>query len=131
MTVACCEYFYSVCWPVASRTWVSSPHFWWCESGYLIYLDNLSFPPIRQLYYWTYSLASKRWRNLLCWIVGCASCLYVWNVFVKNLKSPLDANTIGSVAALASIDWGAAVQVMAAITISTNGDFEVTKARLL
>ncbi|KAF5364229.1 hypothetical protein D9756_000907 [Leucocoprinus leucothites] len=63
------------------------------------------------LYFWTYSLASKRWRNLLCWIVGYA-------------------NTIGSIGAIASIDWGAAVQVMAAITIGTNGNFEVTNARL-
>lgn len=42
-----------------------------------------------------------------------------------------DANTIGSIAALASIDWGAAVQIMAAVTIGTNGNFEVTRARLL
>jgi hypothetical protein len=42
-----------------------------------------------------------------------------------------DANTIGSIGAIASIDWGAAVQVMAAITIGTNGTFEVTNARLL
>ncbi|KXN84202.1 GABA-specific permease [Leucoagaricus sp. SymC.cos] len=63
------------------------------------------------LYFWTHSLASKRWRNLLCWIVGYA-------------------NTIGSIGAIASIDWGAAVQVMAAITIGTNGTFEVTNARL-
>ncbi|KAJ7686608.1 amino acid permease-domain-containing protein [Mycena olivaceomarginata] len=38
------------------------------------------------LYFWTYSLSSPRWRNLLCWIVGYA-------------------NTIGSIAAVASIDW--------------------------
>ncbi|KAJ3561123.1 hypothetical protein NP233_g10390 [Leucocoprinus birnbaumii] len=63
------------------------------------------------LYFWTYSMASKEWRNLLCWIVGYA-------------------NTIGSIGAIASIDWGAAVQIMAAITISTNGEFEVTNARL-
>ncbi len=83
MTVARCEYFYFICWSVASRTCVSSPHFRWCEPGYLIYVGNLSFPLPCQLYYWTYSLASKRWRNLLCWIVGCASYLHVWNVFVK------------------------------------------------
>ncbi|KAL1700553.1 amino acid permease-domain-containing protein [Schizophyllum commune] len=50
------------------------------------------------LYFWTYSLSSPRWRTLLCWIVGYA-------------------NTIGSVAAVASIDWGCAVQVMAAAGI--------------
>ncbi|KXN84172.1 GABA-specific permease [Leucoagaricus sp. SymC.cos] len=63
------------------------------------------------LYFWTYSLASKRWRNLLCWIVGYA-------------------NTIASIASVASIDWGAAVQVMAAATIGSNGAFRETKAQL-
>ncbi|KAF9529047.1 amino acid/polyamine transporter I [Crepidotus variabilis] len=39
------------------------------------------------LYFWTYSLSSPRWRLLLCWLVGYA-------------------NTIGSIASVASIDWG-------------------------
>jgi len=46
------------------------------------------------------------------------------------LRLSPDANTIGSIAAIASIDWGAAVQVMAAISIGTNGNFEATKGRL-
>ncbi|VDB94224.1 unnamed protein product [Peniophora sp. CBMAI 1063] len=59
------------------------------------------------LYFWTHSLSSPRWRNLLAWIVGYS-------------------NTVGSIAAVASIDWGAAVQVMAAANIgsgyeATNG----------
>ena len=24
-----------------------------------------------QLYFWTYSFSTPRWRNLLCWLVGC------------------------------------------------------------
>ncbi|KAI0310735.1 amino acid transporter [Amylostereum chailletii] len=52
------------------------------------------------LYFWTHSLSSPSWRNLLAWIVGYA-------------------NTIGSIASVASIDWGAAVQVMAAANIGT------------
>lgn len=63
------------------------------------------------LYFWTYSLSSPRWRNLLCWIVGYA-------------------NTIGSISSVASIDWGCAVQVMAAVTIGSDGDFEPTNAQL-
>ncbi|KAJ3569587.1 hypothetical protein NP233_g4958 [Leucocoprinus birnbaumii] len=63
------------------------------------------------LYFWTYTLASERWRNLLCWIVGYA-------------------NTVASIASVASIDWGAAVQVMAAVDIGTDGAFQDTKARL-
>jgi len=62
------------------------------------------------LYYWTYSLSSPRWRTLLCWIVGYA-------------------NTIGSIAAIASIDWGCAVQVMAAATIGSNSTFQPTSAQ--
>ncbi|KAJ4481031.1 amino acid/polyamine transporter I [Lentinula aciculospora] len=64
------------------------------------------------LYFWTFSLSSPRWRNLLCWIVGYA-------------------NTIGAVSAVASIDWGCAVQIMAAANIgSTDGTFEPTSAQL-
>ncbi|KAJ7145839.1 APC amino acid permease [Mycena epipterygia] len=62
------------------------------------------------LYFWTYSLSSPRWRNLLCWIVGYA-------------------NTIGSICSVASIDWAAAVQVMAAVNIGSDGDFEATSAQ--
>ncbi|KAJ6526559.1 amino acid/polyamine transporter I [Mycena vulgaris] len=62
------------------------------------------------LYFWTYSLSSPRWRNFLCWIVGYA-------------------NTIGSIASVASIDWAAAVQVMAAVNIGSDGRFEATSAQ--
>ena len=38
-----------------------------------------------------------------------------------------DANTVGSIAAIASIDWGCAVQIMAAASIgSINADGEET-----
>ncbi|KAK0478775.1 amino acid permease-domain-containing protein [Armillaria novae-zelandiae] len=60
------------------------------------------------LYFWTHSLSSPRWRNLLSWIVG-----YM--------------NTIGSIASVASIDWGCAVQVMAAARIG----FERTRVSSL
>ncbi|PBK94366.1 amino acid transporter [Armillaria gallica] len=64
------------------------------------------------LYYWTYKFSSPRWRNLLCWIVG-----YM--------------NTIGSISGIASINWGCAVQVMAAAKIgSNNQSFEPTNAQL-
>ncbi|KAF8168438.1 APC amino acid permease [Crassisporium funariophilum] len=62
------------------------------------------------LYFWTYSLSSPRWRNLLCWLVGYA-------------------NTIGSIASVASIDWGCAIQIMAAVTIGSSGSFEPTAAQ--
>ncbi|KAJ7141883.1 APC amino acid permease [Mycena crocata] len=69
-----------------------------------------SAPTSGGLYFWTYSLSSPRWRNLLCWIVGYA-------------------NTIGSITSVASIDWAAAVQVMAAANIGSDGNFEATSAQ--
>ncbi|KAK7035352.1 hypothetical protein VNI00_011883 [Paramarasmius palmivorus] len=69
-----------------------------------------SAPTSGGLYFWTYALSSPRWRNLLCWLVGYA-------------------NTIGSIAAVASIDWGCAVQITAAATIGSNGTFSATSAQ--
>ncbi|KIN93783.1 hypothetical protein M404DRAFT_443386 [Pisolithus tinctorius Marx 270] len=63
------------------------------------------------LYYWAHSLSSPRWRNLLSWIVGYA-------------------NTVGSIASLASIDWGCAVQVAAAASIGSGQTFAATNAQL-
>ncbi|KAF7307671.1 Gaba permease [Mycena kentingensis (nom. inval.)] len=62
------------------------------------------------LYFWTYTLSPPRWRNLLCWIVGYA-------------------NTIGSITAVASIDWAAAIQVMAAVSIGSDGSFAPSSAQ--
>jgi len=59
------------------------------------------------LYWWTHSLSSPAWRNVLAWTVGYA-------------------NTIGSITSVASIDWGAAVQVMAAANIGSG--YESTSA---
>ncbi|RPD60766.1 APC amino acid permease [Lentinus tigrinus ALCF2SS1-7] len=63
------------------------------------------------LYFWTHSLSSPRWRNLLAWIVGYA-------------------NTIGSVASVASIDWGCAVQITAAASIGSGQTFSATNAQI-
>ncbi|KAH9987652.1 amino acid/polyamine transporter I [Russula compacta] len=62
------------------------------------------------LYFWTHSYSSPKWRNLLAWIVGYA-------------------NTIGSIAAIASVDWGAALQIMAAAGIGTNGSFATSNSK--
>ncbi|GBE87110.1 Uncharacterized amino-acid permease [Sparassis crispa] len=63
------------------------------------------------LYFWTHSLSSPRYRNVLAWIVGYA-------------------NTIGSIASIASIDWGCAVQITAAASIGSNANFVATDAQL-
>ncbi|TEB34406.1 APC amino acid permease [Coprinellus micaceus] len=69
-----------------------------------------AMPTSGGLYFWTYAFASPRCRKILCWIVGYA-------------------NTIGNIAAVASIDWGCAVQVMAAVTIASP-DFSPSAAQL-
>jgi hypothetical protein len=85
---------------------------------------------LRQLYFWTYSFSSPRWRNLLCWLVGCE----LSRCYRRHLPSTIhgaDANTIGSVASVASIDWGCAIQIMAAASIGSNETFEATSAQTL
>jgi len=54
--------------------------------------------------------------------------------FSSNLLSDswlLDANTIGSVAAVASIDWGCAVQIGAAVSIGSDGSHSSSNGELL
>ncbi|KIY51817.1 amino acid transporter [Fistulina hepatica ATCC 64428] len=88
----------------------------WLVASFFIFLVGLAMaelasaaPTSGGLYFWTFSLSSPRWRTLACWIVGYA-------------------NTIGSIASVASIDWGCAIQVMAAANIG-NPDFESTTAQ--
>jgi hypothetical protein len=51
--------------------------------------------------------------------------------FGAEIDSLLDANTIGSISAVASIDWGCALQIMAAVKIGSGGNFSATNAQLL
>ncbi|KAI0324638.1 APC amino acid permease [Cubamyces sp. BRFM 1775] len=59
------------------------------------------------LYYWTWTYATPRWRKVLSWVVGYS-------------------NSMGLIAGVASIDWGCAVQLMAAVSIGTNERFVPT-----
>ncbi|KAG7095094.1 hypothetical protein E1B28_005881 [Marasmius oreades] len=61
------------------------------------------------IYYWAYAYSSDRYKCFLCWIVGYA-------------------NTISNVASVASIEWGCAVQIMAAAQIGTG--FETSNSHL-
>ncbi|KAL4246868.1 Amino Acid-Polyamine-Organocation Transporter [Abortiporus biennis] len=91
----------------------------WTVASFFILLVGLSMaelasaaPTSGGLYFWTHSLSSPQYKNLLAWIVGYS-------------------NTIGSIAAIASIDWGCAVQIMAAATIgSKDQTFVATDAQL-
>ena len=42
----------------------------------------------------------------------------------------VDANTLGSIACIASIDWGCAIQVMAAASIGSGGTYVATTGKL-
>ncbi|CAE6413567.1 unnamed protein product [Rhizoctonia solani] len=59
------------------------------------------------LYFWTWTFSPPSYKKVLSWLVGYA-------------------NTLGSVACIASIDWGCAVQVTAAATIGSGGNFVAT-----
>ncbi|KAK0211069.1 APC amino acid permease [Desarmillaria ectypa] len=59
------------------------------------------------LYYWTFMFSSEKWRGFLCWIVGYS-------------------NTISTVAGNASVSWGCAVQIMAAVSIGSDLTFQAT-----
>ncbi|KXN82731.1 hypothetical protein AN958_02223 [Leucoagaricus sp. SymC.cos] len=67
-------------------------------------------PTAGGLYYWTFKFSSKRYRKLLSWLIG-----YI--------------NTSAYIAGMASVDWGCATQLLAAVNIGTGGKFEATNAQ--
>ncbi|KAI0297037.1 amino acid/polyamine transporter I [Multifurca ochricompacta] len=89
----------------------------WAVASVFILIIGLSMaelasaaPTSGGLYFWAHTYSSPEWRNLLAWIVGYA-------------------NTIGSIASVSSIDWGAAVQIMAAAGIGSDESFTPTSAQ--
>ncbi|KAG6330592.1 hypothetical protein ID866_8495 [Astraeus odoratus] len=89
--------------------WVVASLFLLCVALAMAELGSAA-PTSGGLYYWTYSFASPRWRNVLCWLVGYA-------------------NTIGCVGGIASIDWGCAVQIAAAASIGSGQTYVATQAQ--
>ncbi|KAF8130357.1 amino acid/polyamine transporter I [Boletus edulis] len=88
----------------------------WAVASFFIFCIGLSMaelasaaPTAGGLYFWTHSLSSPRYRNLLSWVVGYA-------------------NTIGNIAGVASVDWACAVQIAAAINIG-NQQFVATQTQ--
>ncbi|KAI0324641.1 APC amino acid permease [Cubamyces sp. BRFM 1775] len=89
----------------------------WAICAFFILFEGLALaelasaaPTSGGLYYWTWDLASPRWRKLLAWIVAYT-------------------NSMGLIAGFASVEWGLAVQIMAAVTIGTNSAFVPTTAQ--
>ncbi|KLO14661.1 APC amino acid permease [Schizopora paradoxa] len=86
----------------------------WAVCAFFIFFIALSMaelgsamPTSGGLYYWTFSFASPRYRRLLSWIVGYS-------------------NSIGLISGVAGVDWGCAVQVMAAASIGSDMAFAPT-----
>ncbi|KAJ7647092.1 amino acid/polyamine transporter I [Roridomyces roridus] len=68
-------------------------------------------PTAGGLYYWTFTLSSPRCRKLMAWLVG-----YF--------------NTVTFITATASACWGIVTQVMAAVSIGSDGRFVATNAQM-
>ncbi|KAI9430293.1 amino acid/polyamine transporter I [Lactarius indigo] len=110
--------------PIASVLFYSLPNggpaamVWgWAVASFFIFIVGLSVAELASAaptsggsYFWTRSLSSPKWHNLLAWIVGYA-------------------NTIRSIGAVASADWGAAIQIMAAAGIGSHGSFTPTNSQ--
>ncbi|KAG1732875.1 amino acid/polyamine transporter I, partial [Suillus paluster] len=90
--------------------WLAASAFIMCIGLAMAELASAA-PTSGGLYYWTHSLASPRCRNLLSWIVGYA-------------------NTITSIAALASVDWACAIQITAAVSIASNQVYVTTNGQI-
>ncbi|KAJ8594342.1 hypothetical protein M405DRAFT_858185 [Rhizopogon salebrosus TDB-379] len=71
------------------------------------------------LYYWTYSLASPRCRNLLMDSRMWVAIVSFWKR-VADMYHHADANTVTSIAVLAPVDWACAIQITAAASIASN-----------
>ncbi|KAG2100162.1 amino acid permease-domain-containing protein [Suillus discolor] len=80
--------------------WVFACPFIMCTGLALAELASAA-PTSGGLYYWTYSLASPRCRNFLSWIVGYS-------------------NTIEMITGVSSINWACAIQITAAISITSS-----------
>jgi amino acid transporter len=83
------------------------------------------------LYYWTFKFSPPKWRNFLAWIVGCK---FDQNSKRQSVFIPIrnaDYNTIENISAIASTDWGCAVQITAAVSIGSGLKFQATAAQTL
>lgn len=97
----------------------------------LMHISLNAYPAIK-LYFWTHTFSSPRWRNLLAWIVGCTFFANTPSRKLFHIRfSFTDANTIGSISGIASIDWGCAVQIMAAASIGSGQTYSATRAQTL
>lgn len=73
--------------------------------------ENASaIPTAGGLYYWTYYYAPKGYKEIVSFVIGCS-------------------NSLALSAGVCSISYGFALEVLAAVVISRDGDFEVTTGK--
>lgn len=91
------------------RAWLCSAHLGWALllDVYVI-ISQVAMPSVLD-----------RW---MCADFHSSSCLITWST---------DANTIGNIASVASVDWGCAVQIMAVASIGSGLRFSPTVSQTL
>lgn len=90
----------------------------WFIAGLFILLIGLAMaenasaiPTAGGLYYWTYYYAPEGYKEVLSFIIGCS-------------------NSVSLAAGICSIDYGLAEEILAAVVISKDGNFEITNGKL-
>ncbi|CAD6607472.1 BAH_G0006590.mRNA.1.CDS.1 [Saccharomyces cerevisiae] len=70
-----------------------------------------SIPTAGGLYYWTYYYAPEGYKEIISFIIGCS-------------------NSLALAAGVCSIDYGLAEEIAAAVTLTKDGNFDVTSGKL-
>ncbi|AQZ17392.1 hypothetical protein BZL39_L04650 [Zygosaccharomyces parabailii] len=90
----------------------------WLIAGFFILLVGITMaenasaiPTAGGLYYWTYHYAPVGYKEVISFVIGCS-------------------NSLALAAGVCSIDYGFAEEVLAAVVVSKDGNFDVTNARL-
>ena len=89
-----------------------------------------AMPTSGGLYYWTFAYSSVRWRCFTSWLVGCELLGRTIHCELLTSLPATDANTIGLIAGVASVDWGLAIQIMAAASIGSDMTFTPSTAQV-
>lgn len=90
---------------------------WFIAGGFILTVgismaENASaIPTAGGLYYWTYYYSPQGFKEVISFVIGCS-------------------NSLALAAGVCSIDYGFAEEVLAAVVISKDGNFEVTSGKL-
>ncbi|KAG0653403.1 GABA-specific high-affinity permease, partial [Monosporozyma unispora] len=90
---------------------------WFIAGGFILTVgismaENASaIPTAGGLYYWTHYYSPKGYKEVISFVIGCS-------------------NSLALAAGVCSIDYGFAEEVLAAVVISKDGNFQVTSGKL-